>query len=186
MSGFWKVLVPFSCVALIAPVLEAAECPPPPDLDAVVLPLMADLRGARDARAARAITNQLWALWATAPDVRAQELLDLGLNRRAAYDFRPAWDAFDQLVAYCPDYAEGYNQRAFVAFLQQHFSSALDDLEKALELDPDHIAALSGKAMTLIALGREAEAQDILRQAVEMNPWLPERGLLVDPPGEDI
>ncbi len=186
MSGFWKVLVSVSCLALIAPVLEAAECPPPPDLDAVVLPLMADLRGAPDANAARVIADRLWALWATAPDVRAQELLDLGLNRRAAYDFRPAWDAFDQLVAYCPDYAEGYNQRAYVAFLWQDFASALGDLERALELDPDHIAALAGKALALIGLGREAEAQDILRQAVEMNPWLPERGLLIDPPGEDI
>jgi hypothetical protein len=31
-------------------------------------------------------------------------------------------------------------------------------------------------------------AQDVLRDALEMNPWLPERVYLVDisPPGEDL
>lgn len=147
---------------------------------------MAALRTAENERAARQISNQLWELWATAPDDRAQELLNRGLRLRTEYNLMGAWEAFDLLVAYCPDYAEGYNQRAFIAFLQQDYVSALDDLEKALERDPDHIAALAGKALTEIGLGGQEAGQDTLREALRLNPWLSERSLLIEPLGEDI
>ncbi|MEZ5715798.1 MAG: hypothetical protein R3D85_11860 [Paracoccaceae bacterium] len=45
-------------------------------------------------------------------------------------------------------------------------------------MNPTHLGALSGRAMTLLALGRKAEALDQLRLAVGLNPWLPERRLL--------
>ena len=41
---------------------------------------------------------------------------------------RQATDALDRLVEYCPNYAEGYNQRAFVSFLRQDFEAALVEL----------------------------------------------------------
>jgi len=87
-------------------------------------------------------------------------------------------DAFDRLIDYCPDYAEGYNQRAFVNFLREDFAAALVDLDLALERRPRHVAAMSGKALTLMGLGRHDEAQEILREAVKLNPWIPEAGLL--------
>jgi tetratricopeptide (TPR) repeat protein len=164
----------------------ASECPAAPDLEAPIQGLMVQLRVAPDENAERVLTDQLWSHWATAPDTRAQDMLDLGMRRRAAFDLRAAWEAFDQLVAYCPDYAEGYNQRAFVAFLWGQYGSALDDLEKALARDPDHIAALAGKALTLIGLGRGEEGQVVLRQALELNPWLPERSMLTEPKAQDI
>ena len=105
---------------------------------------------------------------------------------RGSYDFLGAIDAFDRLVEYCPDYAEGYNQRAFVNFLREDYEAALPDLDRALERSPRHVAALSGKALTLMGLGRGDEAQEVLREAVELNPWIPERGLLQELPGEEL
>jgi len=107
-------------------------------------------------------------------------MLDWGMARRAIYDFDAAKEAFDALVAYCPDYAEGYNQRAFVAFLRGDYAAALEDLDEALARNPSHIAALSGKALTLMGLGRMAAAQGVLRDALALNPWLPERRYLVE------
>ena len=92
----------------------------------------------------------------------------------------------DDLVAYCPDYAEGFNQRAFAAFLAEDYAAALTDLDMALAIMPDHVAALSGKALTLMGLGRHDEAQVVLREALKLNPWLGERALLVDPPGQEL
>lgn len=51
---------------------------------------------------------------------------------------------------------------------------------------PTHVAALSGKALTLIGMGRDKEAQIVLRAAHALNPWLSERRLLVEPEGEEI
>ncbi len=111
---------------------------------------------------------------------------DRGIERREAYDFEAAYGALDELVSYCPEYAEGYNQRAFVQFLRADYASALEDLELALKLSPTHIAALSGKALSLMGLGRMDAAQAMLREALALNPWLPERSMLIEPAGEDI
>jgi tetratricopeptide (TPR) repeat protein len=90
------------------------------------------------------------------------------------------------LIDYCPDYAEGYNQRAFVSFLTEDFEGALPDLDRTLELSPTHVGALAGKALTLLALSRQDEGQKVLKQALALNPWLSERALLSEPPGQDI
>ncbi|MCV2881298.1 tetratricopeptide repeat protein [Actibacterium sp. XHP0104] len=164
-------------LALAAPAL-AETCPPAPDLEPRKSELLAAVRAAETELDARLLTNEMWELWTTAPDATAQEWLDTGIERRAAYDFEGAVNAFDALIDYCPDYAEGYNQRAFVNFIRQDYQTSLDDLERALELSPDHYAALTGKAMALYVLGDQPTAFTVLRRALDMNPWLPERHML--------
>jgi tetratricopeptide (TPR) repeat protein len=159
------------------PVAAQAACPVAPDHAGALSALTAEAQSATTEDEARQISGRMWELWADAPDDQAQAILDRGMQRRAGYDFVGAHEDFDTLVRYCPDYAEGYNQRAFVNFLRQDFSAALVDLDKALDLSPDHVAALSGKALTLYALSRTAEAREVLARALSMNPWLPERGL---------
>jgi tetratricopeptide (TPR) repeat protein len=105
-------------------------------------------------------------------------LLDSGIERRAVFDLDMALRAFDALIAYCPDYAEGYNQRAFVLFIRQDYAPALIDLDAALARSPEHLGALTGRSMALMALGRDAEALRDLEAALALNPWLKERNLL--------
>ncbi|MFT6912424.1 MAG: tetratricopeptide (TPR) repeat protein [Paracoccaceae bacterium] len=148
--------------------------------------LMAQVRVAPNAMEARLITNQLWEMWATAPDAHAQEMLDLGMERRRISDLDKAIRSFDAVIAYCPDYAEGYNQRAFVRFMRQDYIGALEDLEAAIARSPEHIAAITGKALTLIGLERDVEAQILLREALKMNPWLSERRFLTPLQGNPL
>ena len=164
----------------------AEECPAAPDHGAALASLIAKAQSAQSAGVAQQLNSEMWVLWRDAPDARAQGLLDRGIERREAYDFEAAAEALDELIAYCPDYAEGYNQRAFVQFLRADYATALDDLERALDLTPTHIGALSGKVLTLMGLGRTLAAQATLRQALALNPWLPERSMLIEPAGEDI
>lgn len=161
-------------------------CPPVPDHTAERARIMVILAHARDQTEAQFMSSQLWQIWTHAPSARAQGLLDEGMDRRIAADYAGSRAVLDELVAYCPDYAEGWNQRAFAAFLAQDYPAALADLDVALEIMPDHVAALSGKALTLIGMGRDDEAQVVLRAAVKLNPWLGERALLIEPPGQDI
>ena len=105
------------------------------------------------------------------------------MARRNVADYAAAEAALTSLVQYCPFYAEGWNQRAFVRFLQSDWDGALTDLDQALKYNPRNTGALTGKALTLINAGRDDEAQPVLREALELNPWLSERALLR---GEDL
>ncbi len=174
--------------ALFAGQIALADCPAAPDHSAALDTLIDKVRMADTPTQARDLSNQMWTFWADAPDEAAQEMLDSGMQKRANYDYLGALADLDRLVAYCPDYAEGYNQRAFVNYLRQDFARALPDLDLALERAPRHVAAMSGRALTLIALGRRGEAHLQLSQALELNPWLPERGLLagLKNDGQDI
>jgi tetratricopeptide (TPR) repeat protein len=178
-------LIPVFCLA--ASPLLADGCPTAPDHAAALEPLYEALQSAPNEMVARDLSRQLWQLWDDAPDEASQQMLNEGMGARSVADYARARDRFDALVGYCPFYAEGYNQRAFVSFLQGDYAAALPDLDAALELNPRHIGALSGKALTLLALGREDEGQEVLREALALNPWLSERRLLRPAaPAEDL
>ena len=182
-----------ACLLLVATTIAArsGECPAAPDHSVGVTGIIARIQQAENERAARVLSSQLWELWTDAPDESAQAVLDRGMTRRNAWDLLGAIEDFDKLIAYCPTYAEGYNQRAFANYLRQDFQAALPDLDKAIDLSPNHVAAISGRALTLLGLHRLDEARESLQDALELNPWLSERHLMAPGgplaiPGEDI
>lgn len=179
-----RLIVIFLIAATATPGL--ADCPPAPDRAADLDALIEKAREAPDEPTGRALSDRMWQIWTDAPDEAAQALLDEGMAARETYNFLGAKDAFDRLIRYCPHYSEGYNQRAFIFFLNGEMEQALEDLDRTLEITPRHVGALSGRALTLMALGRNEEGQEALREALDLNPWIPERGLLIEPPGDDI
>jgi tetratricopeptide (TPR) repeat protein len=172
-------------------VAQAVTCPDAPDHSAGIEALITQIQGVDSAADAKLVSDQMWALWTDAPNEQAQAMLDRGMTRRRSFDYLGALEDLNALVAFCPQYAEGYNQRAFVNYLRQDFAAALVDLDRALALSPKHIAAMSGRALTLVGLGRTDEARVALADALALNPWLPERGLAgpggpLAPQGKDI
>lgn len=171
--------------------LAAAECPPAPDHTIAIAGLISQARAAESERQGREFGAQMWVLWAKAPNEQAQAILNRGMSKRRAFDMLGAIADFDVLVNYCPEYAEGYNQRAFANFLQGKYQLAVVDLIEAIKLSPNHVAARAGLALTYMELGELDAARDELRLALELNPWLSERHLLskggrLAPKGEDI
>lgn len=177
MPGKQWIAVVFTCATVGA---ASAECPAPRPFDAAYAQALSDLRHAGSFTEAREASNTLWDFWADAPDDAAQSMLDRGMRamREAAFDL--SVEMLTELIAYCPDYAEGYNQRAFAYFLSGRFERALADLDRTLELSPNHVAAISGRGLTLLQLGREDEGQVALRKALTMHPFMPERRYIRD------
>lgn len=161
----------------------AEVCPSVDDQSARLADIYAALETSETEADARALSEELWSIWLNAPDSRAQRLLDLGMRKRSGFDLLGSRDTLDELVEYCPEYAEGYNQRAFSSFLRRDYNAALVDLDVVLEIEPRHLGALTGKGLTLLGMGRDDEAHDVLREALKLNPWLSERELI---PGTDI
>ena len=163
-----------------------ADCPAQVDRSAYLEGIVENLRAAPSELSARQYAAAMWEVWLTAPDGLAQSLLDEGMRLMQVGAHEPARQVLTRLIDYCPEYPEGYNQRAFNAFLDGDLEAALIDLDVAIELQPVHLGALTGKVLTLIRLGRDEEARRVLRGALAINPWLAERALLDEPPGEDI
>src|SRR5687768_16131081 len=68
----------------------------------------------------RAIENAIWEMWmagAPTPDI-GRDVKD-AMEARESYDFDRALSLLDGVVAVAPDYAEGWNQRAFIRFLKE-------------------------------------------------------------------
>lgn len=139
------------------------------------------LAKAQTQQAGRDAEAEIWYYWFNqAPTIQIKEDLEYGRKRREAYDYEAAEHAFNKVVTAAPDYAEGYNQRALARFLRENFSGALQDLEKALELEPRHFGAMSGMFHILRLMGRNKAALGVLQDAVKIHPWIKERGALPD------
>ena len=136
------------------------------------------LQSTDDAAVAGAAQRALWESWMEAPDADAQALFDLGMQRMAAFDNVGAIEVFDELILYAPEFAEGWNQRAFAYFRMEKYEESLADIESTLQREPRHFGALSGKFRIFMIQGRATLAQKTLRKAVDANPWMMERQML--------
>ncbi len=148
--------------------------------------LFARLAAAPDAATARRVADAIWNLWFRAPDAEAEHLMELVQERRQMFDLAMALKLLDQLVAEAPDWAEAWNQRATIRFMAGDYEGSLADIDRVLPLEPKHFGALAGEAIILMRLGRDEEAQTVLKRAVAINPFLVERALLKEPAGKDI
>ena len=148
--------------------------------------LFAALAAAKTEADARAIEQRIWTFWLRAPDAASQRLLDASKAAQLEFNYGAALRALGQLIERAPDYAEGWNQRAIVLFLMGAYDDSLVAIEQTLKREPKHFAALAGKGIILLMQGHDAQGQAALREALKINPWLKERGLISDAPGRKI
>ena len=161
------------------PALGHAACVPPEKPVSETYPALFDaLALSPDETAARDDEDTIWREWVIAPDEISQNLLNEAMRRIRQSDFTRAEELLDELIAYCPDYSEGWNQRAYARFLQGAFDGALTDIQETLKREPRHFAALSGKVRILFSQGRIQLARRALAEALEINPWLREKRML--------
>lgn len=149
------------------------------DTDKLKIQLLQDLAGAETESQGRAAESAVWEFWfSQSPTTEIRTSLDAGRERIRAYDFEAAENHLNRVVEAAPDYAEGYNQRAYARFLRENYSESLTDLEKTLELEPHHFGAMSGMYHILRLQNRTDAAMELLRRAVTIHPWIQERGAL--------
>ena len=177
---FYTMKFVFVAFLAILASIGSAECPDNPPISQALNKAYVNLKFAKFPAEAQVVTDELWRLWTRAPDGKAQRLLNSGMLRMRQGDLRAAQDQLSTLIAYCPNYAEGYNQRAFARYLAFDFEQALADLAQALAIQPRHLGALSGKGLTHLSLGQEALAEIEFRKALALNPFTSDRDLIQD------
>lgn len=160
-------------LALLAGPASADEDKDKAALDA----LFAELRLAPDAQAARDIDQRIWIYWTTPSDPKLAGRMGEALAARRMGDIPGTIVLLTRLIEDYPTYAEAWNQRATMFYLINDFAASLADIEKALEYEPRHFGALSGRALIYLQEGKRALAVKDMAAALELHPFLSERQL---------
>ena len=115
----------------------------------------------------------LWQVWHRSGNDAVDERLHAGIdamNRRALAE---AVNIFTEVIAMAPDFAEGYNKRATVYYMQERYEESLEDCEKTLALNPIHFGALSGSGLVYLGLRNPVKALESFKRAIAVNPNMP-------------
>lgn len=132
--------------------------------------LFAILRATKNSELAERAQDEIQRTWNRSGSDTVDLLLAWANDAMAKREFGKALDYLDNIVRLSPDFAEGWNRRATVYFLQQDYGRSIADVERTLALEPRHFGALAGLGTMLRELGDEKEALYAYRKALEVNP----------------
>jgi tetratricopeptide (TPR) repeat protein len=88
-------------------------------------------------------------------------------------DYERALEDLNRALELDPKIPEVWDNRARVWFCRGEFTRALADFDQGLRLDPRFAAALAGRGVTYLRLGRPAEAERDFTRCREINRSLP-------------
>lgn len=134
--------------------------------------LFADLAQASSREQARELEALIWALWTNHadPDLDGTmaEAIDALVRRRHAQ----ARTLLDRLVVAAPDWAEAWNKRATLAFIEGRDLDSLIDIARTLEREPRHFGAIAGLGQICLRRQRSREALAAFDLALRINSQL--------------
>ena len=114
----------------------------------------------------------IWALWYSHPDQSLARRMNKAIGAIARGEFANASGLLDALVLDAPGWAEVWNKRATLYFLQECDLESVRDIQRTLELEPRHFGAMSGFGQICLRAGDEASALVAFQAALALNPNL--------------
>lgn len=134
--------------------------------------LLAELAMPEPARSPDEVEDLVWALWISHSDPAAESLMAEAVDALAAGEFDKARPLLDELVACYPDWAEAWNKRATLAFVEDRDADAVTDITQTLRLEPRHFGAVAGFGQICLRHGHVHEARAAFAVALTLNPHL--------------
>ena len=116
--------------------------------------------------------HAIWSIWFRLGSIEANHDLCRGTQALNRGDYDRALCHFTRTIDLDPNFAEAYNQRAIVKYLQERYDESLADCRRTVELMPCHFGAWSGMGHCHAHLGRLNEAQQCYEKALAINPGL--------------
>ncbi|WP_208997396.1 hypothetical protein [Pannonibacter phragmitetus] len=147
-----------------APEVQADEKP----LDS----LYRDLAAAKSDRDAAPIARKIQRAHLESGSDTVNLLMQRAAVALRAEDYGLALDLMDVVLRLKPDYAEGWNRRATIYYVQREYGRSLADIEHVLALEPRHWGALSGLAIIQRHLDQKEKALVTFRSVSQIHPGL--------------
>jgi tetratricopeptide (TPR) repeat protein len=85
-------------------------------------------------------------------------------------DYTAAGQILDAAVSLLPDWAEGWNARATLRYLDDDFDGSMADIAQTLKREPRHLGALAGMAMIFEAHDQYENALKVYERALAVAP----------------
>ncbi|MCH8465035.1 MAG: tetratricopeptide repeat protein [Roseinatronobacter sp.] len=134
-----------------------------------VAQLLGELR-APDQQGWQRIERQIQRLWSRSGSASADLLLQRGRDAIRRGDTTRAVEHFSAVIDHAPDFAEAYHARAMAWFMAGRLGLALDDLQHALSLNPQHFTALIGLGRIFEELNAHERARKAYDAAHAIHP----------------
>ncbi len=134
--------------------------------------LFARLASSEDRLELAEAEDLIWALWCLHPDAEAERDMQRLIGLLARSELDAARDLADSLVSDYPDWAEAWNKRATLAYIEHRDDDAVADIARTIALEPRHFGALCGLGQIAERQGHELQAQLAYEQALVRNPNL--------------
>lgn len=131
--------------------------------------LLADLKST-DETIREAATSELWRIWFHQKGAYGLQILEQSQTLLQAGKVNQAEAVLTDLIHDQPDFAEAWNRRAVLYYLQGRYRSSLEDCQKVVALNSSHFGALHGIGLCYAALEEYATAIQAFRQALEIQP----------------
>ncbi|HVZ13164.1 MAG TPA: hypothetical protein VG894_01775 [Bauldia sp.] len=130
------------------------------------------LKAAGSEAEATSIENSIATIWLKSGSDTVDLLMTWTEDAIHQKDYSLAMDYLDRVLTLKPDYAEGWNTRATVEFLNEDYGRSMADIERTLKLEPRHFGALVGLGTILRDLGQDKQALEVYRYVIGLDPYL--------------
>jgi tetratricopeptide (TPR) repeat protein len=137
--------------------------------DPVIDLLLEDLKSADETRREEA-TRELWQIWFGQKGAYGLELLEQSQALLQVGKIDQAEAILSDLLKAQPDFAEAWNRRAVLYYLQGRYRQSLADCQQVVALVPIHFGALHGMGLCYAALEDYPAAIQAFRRALAVQP----------------
>lgn len=134
--------------------------------------LFAQLQSTRSSVEAGVFEREIWGLWMRSGDPKIDAKLQTGTFLMQTRRSAEAMEAFDNLIADVPDYAEAWNKRATLHYMVGNYESSLADIAETLAREPRHFGALAGEALIYLAQDEKEKAVDAIQRTLAIHPHM--------------
>lgn len=125
-----------------------------------------------DRMMAQMAEHAMWSIWFRTGNCGAQKHFARGSVAFSQSRFDEAREEFSKAIQSDPKFAEAYNQRAIVHYVQERFDDSLHDCLRTTELMPLHFGAWAGAGHCHACLGNTRDAIACYERAKQINPHL--------------
>ena len=149
---------------------EAQDAPQPQTPAELRADLYQRLAASSDADETDGLVGLLFAAYGQSGSDTGDLLLERARKAMGEKEFDAAGKILDSTIALLPDWAEGWNARATLRYLDDDYDGSMADVAETLKREPRHLGALMGMSHILEARDKKEEALKVCERVLAIAP----------------